>query len=276
MKRFIRLVGIVICIVVLGYGAAALGLGGWEIAAIYAAILVALRIFFRANFWAMRGNLYHITGRTDMARLLLKKATDARVKSPRPYLNYAILLLSQDRDCAAALPLLEQARELSRDIMDEKSIELTIATCHWLNGQIPRAIETLEAMRKKYDYLNPSALTTLGYLYLLAGDFDNAIDTTKSALADDPAYASAWDNMGQIYHKMEDIPAAKENFEKAISHKENLVDSLYFLGIIAESEGDDEAAKEYFRRAAVCDISEFNTVSREEVNDKYYKYWDKE
>jgi len=257
-----------IVLVLVGIGAAELGLSGWGLAVMYAVILIAIRFIFRASFWALRGNFFYITGRTEEARVLLKKALDKNVKSPRAYLNYAVLILRDDKDCDNALMYLERALKLRLKLIDEKNISLTIGTCHWLAGNIDKAIETIEAMRTKYDYLNPSALTTLGYLYILADNIEKAIEITNIALEDNPNYASAWDNLGQIYHKIGDNEKAKENFVKAIELKEGLADSQYFMGVIAENEGRADDAKEYFRKAALCDISHFNTVTKEQVKEK--------
>ena len=45
-----------------------------------------------------------------------------------------------------------------------------------------------------------------------------------------------------------------------------MVDSLYYMGLIARDEGDKEKAADYFTRARQCNISALNTVNIDEIN----------
>jgi tetratricopeptide (TPR) repeat protein len=129
------------------------------------------------------------------------------------------------------------------------------------------AIETLEKMRRTYDYVNATVLATLGFMYFIKGDIEKAEELTQKALEDNPSSHSAWDNLGQIRYKQRKIDEAKEAFAKAVSFKGNLPDSLYYLGLIAREEGDENAAADYFKQALECDITPLNTVTREQVEE---------
>ena len=83
-----------------------------------------------------------------------------------------------------------------------------------------RLFLTIEDLQKKYNYINPNTLTTLGYFYMLKGNYEKAIELTNSALKDNEEYAPAWDNLGQIYYNQGDYKKAYENFQKAIDYRE--------------------------------------------------------
>ena len=239
---------------------------------IYAAIFVVFYLLNRRNIWAVQGNYFYLTGHYGRARVLLKKAIDRGAKSPHSHLYYALLIMQEDKDTQGAFMYLDKAMEMSKTLADERNVAVTIATCHWMNGDPQTAIKTLEDIRERHEYVNTSALATLGFLYLQTGDLDKALEISNIAIEDDGNYAAAWDNLGQIYLKMGDDDKARNAFEHALSLKQTLADSNYFLGILSEKEGNTDAAKDYFRMAHISPIAFFNSVTQEMADEKYRQY----
>jgi len=239
---------------------------------IYAVIFIGIYLLNRKNIWAVQGNYFYITGHYSRARVLLQRATDSGVKSPHSYLYYALLLMQEDKDAHGAFKYLDKAMEISKTVGDERNVAITMATCHWMNNDPQKAIQTLEDIREKHEYVNTSALTSLGFLYLSVGDLDKALEISNLAVEDDGSYAAAWDNLGQIYYQMEDFDKARNAFAHALSLKQTLADSNYFMGILSEKDGDEEAAKEYFRMANISPIAFFNTITQEMADEKYKQY----
>jgi len=239
----------------------------YVVALIYAVVFVLLFLAFRHDLLALRGNVAYLRGDHDTAAVLFKRLITKKIKSPIAYYNYANMLL-RDGDAEAALDCLLRAKEMNPTPMIRKNIIMTLGTCHWVRRDIDMAIETLEGMRDEYDFINENVLTTLGYMYLLKGDFEQAHKLTDLALAEAPAYAAAWDNRGQICYEQGDMAGAKEAFDKALLYKPTLVDSLYFMGVICEREGEDEAAQAYFARAKDAPITALNTVTTAQIMDK--------
>jgi len=239
---------------------------------IYAVIFVTLYLVNRKNIWAVQGNYFYITGHYARARVLLSRAVGAGVKSPHSHLYYALLLMQEDKDAHEAFKYLNKAMEMSKTVGDERNVAITMATCHWMNGDPQAAIKTLEDIREKHEYVNTSALTSLGFLYLSIGDLDKALEISNLAVEDDGNYAAAWDNLGQIYYKMENFDKARNAFTHALSLKQTLADSNYFMGILSEKDGDEEAAKDYFRMAHISPIAFFNTITQEMADEKYNQY----
>jgi len=239
--------------------------------AAYAVITLALYALFYKEMLAIRGNLAYIHGKHDKAKVLLLRSIEKNVPSPVAHYNYANLIL-RDGEAQKALECLRKARTLKPSPMMQKNIYMTIGTCYWVSGEINKAVETLEQMRKDYEYVNENVLTTLAYMYLVQGDFATAQELTDKAIAEAPEYAAAWDNRGQIFYLQGDCVQAKESFEKALAHKPTLVDSLYFMGILYEKENDLEAARDYFLRANDAPISALNTVKKADLERKAEEY----
>jgi len=238
----------------------------------YLLIITILYFINRKNVWAVRGNYFYATGHMDKARKLLKKASDAGVKSYATHMYYALLLVKEDGNIKEAVANLEKALKLAKTPFEERNILITMATCHWMEGNADAAIDVLENVRNNHEFINNSALTTLGFLYLHKERYDEALEVTSLVIEDEPMYAAAWDNLGQIYFGQGEDEKAKEAFEKALSLKEYMADSNYFMGILSERVGDKEAAKEYFRKASISTFAYFNTATQEQADAKYAQY----
>ena len=244
----------------------------WVLLLAYAVFMSIFYYFNRASIWAVRGNYFYVMGHKAQAKPLLRKAIAVGTKSPSAYIYLALMLVQEDKNADEAFVLLEKAQKLSVSIVDERNALTTLASCHFIKGDVAKGIEVLEDMRAKHEYTNAGVLTTLGYMYFVQGDFDKAAEFSRLAMEDDPTHGAAWDNMGQISYKQGDIEAAKDNFHAALSKKQNLVDSCYHLGLIYEAEGNLDNAKEYFRCAEICTVSIYNTVTVEQVGGKYNQY----
>ena len=268
-KRYGIIAGVILPWVIIVF---ILGLPFYFTFVIYlAAFLVTLVLYF-PNYLAVWANFNYMRGK-ESARSLLFAAINRNSKSPAAHLNYAILLV-REGDGQNALDALNKALALNPNVITEKNIRLTIGSCYWVMKDIDKAIETLEDMRKRYDYVNAHVLTSLSYMYFLKGEINTALDLTNKAIEDSPDYAAAYDNLGQIHYKLGELEDAKQAFMTALTHKSNLPDSNYYMGLIYEHENDSKKAAGYFDKAYQCKLSALNTVTKEQIEEKYIKYKD--
>lgn len=238
----------------------------------YAVIFIVFLIVYYTTILGFVGNIYFSTGKTAKAEAMFQRAIKGNPKNATIYLNYAILLV-RNGDATPALEYLKKAQSLKPQVLTDKNIMLTMGSCYWVMGEIDKAVEVLESLRNKYDYVNCSVLITLGYMYLIKGDYEKAWELSNKAILDTPESGSAWDNLGQISFRQGDLSQAKESFLKAVQYKENLVDSYYYLGVIAEEEKLEDDAKKYFQKAHSCTITSLNTITKEQVDEKYIQYF---
>lgn len=236
----------------------------------------------KGYIYGVFGNGYLLKYNREKAINCFEKAMLYNTKNILAIYNYGLILL-QDGDFKRALELFFKSKELNdkkaskksfvpatlnRTILLQKNIPLAIASTYWRLNDLSKAISTLEDLRKKYDYVSPNTLTTLGYFYLLIKDYEKAKEMSQLAIDDDENFASAWDNMGQIYLEQNDLKTAKEKFLKAVTLNPKSVDSLYNLGTIEEKENNKSKALEYFKKALDCNITSLNTVTRETIENK--------
>lgn len=229
--------------------------------------LAANAAIFNSYFLGMMGNLYFMTRNTQKAYVYYEKAIRKNTRNIMALYNWALRLL-QNGSAREALSHFQKALRLNTNIMMDKSIRLAISSCCWVTGDIDGGIEILERMIREYDYINAHVYTTLGYLYFLKDDFENAEKYSLKAVEDNPEHAAAWDNLGQICFKKGDIDKAEEHFKKALEYKDTMVDSQYYLGLIYENKADYKKAEQYYKKASECPISSLNTVSKEQIDER--------
>lgn len=190
--------------------------------------------------------------------------------------NYALtaygLELLRAGDYEKALPLFQRNLDLpkSKPIFIKYN-KMNLATCYWKLGQVDQSIKILEDMHEEYEVFSEDFYTTLGFMYYLQDDLETALDYTKKALTKNDAHGPAYDNLGQIYMTKGNDEKAIKYFTKGLELKD-MADSKFYLGCIYERQGDMEEAKEYFTKAYNSHINGLNTVSKEQVEEKYNKY----
>jgi tetratricopeptide (TPR) repeat protein len=105
------------------------------------------------------------------------------------------------------------------------------------SGQLVEAISAFQEAYRAYP-ADVEIVNNLGYAYLLNNDLDFAERYVLTALNMQPRRSAGWDNLGQIYAKKGQIPAAVASFTNAyrFSRDPNRTHS-YFLGLM-EKEND--------------------------------------
>lgn len=228
-------------------------------------------LIFNAYFLGIIGVYQLYRGKRELAYKLIEKSVKKNTYNVNALFHWAIKLLEEGNG-EEALVYLKKAQQHNTMVMMNKNILLAMGSCYWVMGDYDTAIETLNSLMEKYEYVNPSVLTTLGYLHLLKGEYEKAEEYSKKALEDNNEHSAAWDNLGQIYYSKGEYEKAKEYFEKALKFKPNMVESLFYMGKIAEKEENTELAREYFEKAVKCNITALNGVKREEIVEMAEKY----
>lgn len=236
----------------------------WLLAAFAFYILMSV-IICNAYVLGMIGNYFYFTKQRATAIRFFEKAVKKNTFHIKAMHIYAVHLL-QEGHPQEALEILKREQKINTKVLYDKLIPLAMSSCYWVLGDVDMAIATIKSLQSKYSYVNPDTLTTLGYFYLLKGDYDNAEATTKQALEDNALYAPAWDNMGQIYYQKGNYDEAIVNFEKALELRPSMPESLYYAALIYKEKGDKQKAREYLEKASNTFISTLSTVKKEQID----------
>ncbi len=244
----------------------------WLLIALFVYALIAVLVSL-PNAAGMTGFLlYSMTKRFEPYEGLMSWGFDRGCNNPATLAGYGLELTKRfrfERALEAYKRLLEQP-----DIppMILKTARQNYSLTQWKCGDIDGAIATMEQMLVDYEYFSADFFTTLGFYYLEKKEYEKAVETTKKALEYDSGNAAAFDNLGQIAYRQGLFDEARAQFAEALEHSMTLPDSKYYLGCIAEAEGDPEAAAVFFRAAAKNKINGFNTITPEMLQEKLSQY----
>lgn len=244
-------------------------------------VLVTIIIYFIISSIVFWGNFLGIMGcisQSFLKKPLLAEKFYKKAIVQKNTISYALssygLMLLRKGDTNTSLELFTRVYEgAGANVLMKKSGRVNQSLCYWQKGEIDKAIEILLDCEKEFEYINPDTYATLGYLYILKGNYDKALDYTNKALEDNNSHVSSLDNMGQIFYRQGDLEKAETYFKKAIEIKSTLADSQYYLGIISEENNNIELAKKYFQTAYNCDVNSFNTITKEQIEKKYFSYF---
>lgn len=182
-----------------------------------------------ALFWSNLAGVLRDEGKFEEAeRILLDKALRLNVTLPSGYLNLGILYLAVDRPDLAVAPL-RRAAELSPP---------------WRRGD---AQNYLTQTRQPERWLH------LGYLRLKDRDFRGALEAFDQAEQLGAAPAQVAVTKGAAFVEMKQWPEAKAVLEAALRKAPNDAYLNNNLGVVAQVQGDLQAARRYYARAAALD-----------------------
>lgn len=254
--------------------------------------VLLLLIVFAGTFIGILGILLQaITRRQEPSIPFYRLAYKLGTKNASILASYGLLMLRENK-ADIAMDCFDRALEHNAYFLTTKTLKCNKAIALWKLGRVDEAIalylEVIEhfgsegqkfVTDKTYDqegiddlvannkYMYPQDYTTLGFLYTLQEQYEEALFFSQTALAKKEGFASAYDNIGQIYYFQGDMHAAKENFDKSLELNPKLPDSLYFAALLAKNDGDSEQAKALLLKAQSCKLDGLNTISHEMINE---------
>ena len=204
--------------------------------------------------------------------------------------TYGLLLL-RNNEVNKALECFNKGLETNSYFLTTKTLMGNKAICYWKLGHLDEAIQIYYDFFSKYGaenqafltdhsyledrihdvvkdnpYFFPQDFTTLGYLFILKEDYIKATFFTKAALSKQEDYAGAYDNLGQIAFRQDDLADAKKHFLKALELDENAPDTLYQIGLIYQIEGNQTEALLHLKKAKSCYLDGLSTITYEMID----------
>ncbi len=255
---------------------------------VLAIILMVSIILFFGNVVGALGVFYQqISGKDAIA--IYEKAYKLKATNPTILMAYTLSLLNK-REYEKAIEVSEKALSESYYFAVSKSLMIYKGLALFKLGKTNEAIETYldvlrkfgkenqtyfkeglntksETLIKENPYFNSADLTTLGYYYIIKGDYEKARFFTITALKKEPKFAAAFDNLGRIAYIKGETDKAIKGFEEALSINEHLTDSLFYMSKIYLEKGDIKKSKEYFAKIDKSKISGLSMLDIGEVEE---------
>ncbi len=258
---------------------------------VVATIFIISIIIFLGNVVGAIGIFYQQLSGKDGIRFF-EKAYELKATNPTILMAYALSLLNI-KNYEKALEVSEKGLSESYYFAVSKSLMIYKGLALFKLGKTEEAIEAYLDVLKKFGkenqsffktdlatkrktvleenpYFNSADFTTLGYFYIIKGDFKKAKFFSLLALKKDHNFAAAFDNLGRIAYINGKIETAIKDFEEALSINERLVDSLFYLSKIYFEKGDVDKSKEYFSKIDKTKINGLSMLEIEEI-EKFEK-----
>ena len=109
------------------------------------------------------------------------------------------------------------------------------------SGQLDKGITALELYKQTYPR-DSTPYNNLAVVYIIMGQFENALDNARQSVQIDPDSASGYSNVGVAYAGLNRLDEAKATFNQALQHKAGLI-AHNSLAIIAWLQSDKEGTE---------------------------------
>ncbi|HHW31052.1 MAG TPA: tetratricopeptide repeat protein [Clostridiaceae bacterium] len=234
---------------------------------LYGIIALILYILYglyigKASIYTIIGSIRYSKGNMEEAIKWLDKAYKSGRAKPTTITSYAYLLLKSGNIQEAEKILMEQMDKILSDD-DKMNVKSNLALVLWKKGQLDEAINMLEEVFSKYK--TTTIYGSLGYLLILKGDLNKALEFNLEAYEYNSSNAVIQDNLGQTYFLLGDYDKSQEIYEKLISTNPSFPEAYYNYGLLLKQKGETDKALEYMKKALNYKFSFLSTVSREEV-----------
>ena len=198
-----------------------------------------------ADLIGLLGEASMAKGEFADAERYFKQASGLAPQAPLLHAALAVSRLQQGED-QHALAELEQATQL--DAQSSRTGVLLVLT-QLRNHNHAEALKTIEQLEARQG-LNPVLLNLRGGVQLVSGDRKAARASFEQALALDPQYFSALDNLTQLDLFDKQPEAARKRLETALSRSPKNPQLMAALAKLALIRADEDGAQAWLERAA--------------------------
>lgn len=192
-------------------------------------------------------------------------------RAAAPMIAYAMLLMEQYRYDKALAVLWEVQNRTDMNHTMRLVSRQDLAIAMEKTGDVSSALLEMEKIQQEYECLGSNFYSTLAYFYIQAGEYEKAAAANEQSGKEEPNGAY-YDNLALIAYRQGDYAQAKVLFEKALEMDDSIISPRFYLGVLAEQQGDTDTAAEYFREVYESGVTGLSTISREEVQKKYGLY----
>jgi tetratricopeptide (TPR) repeat protein len=231
------------------------------IAIILASILYALYSNL-SSIYAILGNRRFAVGDMEGTAAWYKKALIVKDCKPKTRTSYGYLLLKSGKveEADATLKPLEK---LKLGPKDDSQLKMTYALVKWKSGKIDEAISMLD-----YVYTNYRCTTvyeSLGYMYVLKGDLQKALEFNLEALDYNSDSNVITDNLGETYYYLGDFDKAIEVYEKLIPKNPSFPEPYFHYALSLKEKNNKEKALEMLEKALTFKQSFLSNLTHENI-----------
>lgn len=234
----------------------------WLGIAALVAYLLILAYKSRAMIYSIIGTRKYGLGMLDEAAKWFGRAYATKHASVRTSVSYAYILL-KNRELQKAEEILSKLIKENSGSEDLPYIKSIMALVLWKKGNVDEAVDMLEEVTRTYK--TTSVYGSLGYLLILKGDLEKALQFNLEAYEYNSSDNIINDNLGQNYYLLGMYDKANEIYEKLMAKSPGFPEPYYNYGLVLEKLGNREKALEMLKKALSCKLTYLSTITMDEV-----------
>lgn len=224
--------------------------------------LAVIAYMSRPVIYSMKGGKAYSQGKTEEAVEWFDKAYATKKAGVRNSVSYAYILL-RGGELAKADEIMQQILKGNQKSPDLPYIKSIMALVLWKKGELDASIELLEEVIKVYK--TTSVYGSLGYLLILKGDLEKALQFNLEAYDYNSSDKIIQDNLGQNYYLLGDYEKANEIYKPLIDKAPSFPEPYYGYSLLLLATGQKDEALEYMKKALNYKFSFLSTISREGI-----------
>ncbi|GAB6167884.1 hypothetical protein JCM1393_03440 [Clostridium carnis] len=222
----------------------------------------------KSSIYAFKGNLSfekkeYAAALSYYSKACLNVNVDSAIK-----LKYAYILLY----CGKLKACDEILKTISFENLElnlKNSYIITEALYLWKTGDLKSAIEKCKNI--DIEFKNTLIYETLGYLFILNGNYSEALEYNKTAYDYNSSSLVIADNLAQCYYFLENYEKAQGIYENILINnptKPTFSEPYYYYGLILKSKGDIDNSLKYFNIALSMRESFLSALPHNKIKDE--------
>jgi tetratricopeptide (TPR) repeat protein len=232
---------------------------------------VLISIFIMIQLFLSRSFIYLIIANNNYSKRnkttafqWYERAAKAERNRPKAKSIYGYILIKEGH-VEESDKVLSSIDKSKLTIKEESQFKLTYALVKWKQGKLDEAISLVEDVHKKYKY--STAYESLGYLLILKGDYDKALEYNLEAYDYDNSNNVIVDNLAESYFYLGDYDKAYDLYEKLIEKNPTFREPYYYYGLILAKKEKAEEALQMLEKALTMKASFLSDLSNVRIQE---------
>jgi tetratricopeptide (TPR) repeat protein len=221
---------------------------------------------FVSQIYAIRASGAYQKGNVQETISWLDRAYKTRRAKVSIVTTYGYVLLKYGK-LEEAIKIIEEQLSSTKLTDNERyDAKSNYALALWKNGQLDEAISLFEEIISHYK--NTSIYGSLGYLYILKGELEKALQFNLTAYDYNNTSGVILDNLGQTYFLIGDLEKADEVFKKLMTMNPKFPEAFYDYALVFDKMGDKEQCIEKLRNALLFKPNYLSAITTEDIESK--------
>lgn len=233
-------------------------------------VLIAYSAYkYIPSYYAIKGSSAYSEGKLQEAAAWFKKSYETGRAKDNLVISYCYLLLKTGQ-FDLAYDILSKLLRKPLPFEQKMNAKSNLALAIWKKGSLNEAIQLLGEVHSQYE--NTNVYGSLGFMLILSGDLQKALDYNLKAYEYNDTNPVILDNLAHTYYLLGQYEESLEVFEKlmALSPAPSFAEAYYDYGLLLEKLGRQEEAVKMYEKADTFNLTSLSAITKEDIQNKLH------